>query len=239
MFTIKTEQFEGPLHALLDLIEKRKLHISEVSLSSIADDFINYVGQINEETIALEQKAGFIGIAATLILIKSRSLLPDLELSSDEEQSISDLELRLAILKRIRETLPQFSERFGVNVLQTKSDVEEQIVFAPHPSFSKEKLLNDIKHVINSFPLFKSLPSVAVKAIISLEEMIENLTQKITSSIKTSFKSLVDKKDKINTIVGFMALLELVKKGIVNVKQDDDFADIEIESNKVTTPNYL
>src|SRR5690242_7983178 len=88
VYTVKTPAFEGPLDLLLDLIEKHKLAISEISLAKVADDYIAYVKTFSEFPVAMS--AHFILVASTLLLIKSRSLLPNLALSDDEKGSIED-----------------------------------------------------------------------------------------------------------------------------------------------------
>lgn len=75
-FKIKVGEFEGPLELLLDLIEKRKLHINDVSLSQVTDDFINYLKALQE--FSIPGISHFVLVASTLLLIKSRSLLPAL-----------------------------------------------------------------------------------------------------------------------------------------------------------------
>ncbi|HVT74797.1 MAG TPA: segregation/condensation protein A, partial [Candidatus Paceibacterota bacterium] len=97
-FTVKQERFEGPLELLLDLIEKRKLFVNDVSLSKVADDYIGYVNNLGEFPVA--EGAQFVLIASTLLLIKSKSLLPTLELTTDEQASIDDLNRRLKIYER-------------------------------------------------------------------------------------------------------------------------------------------
>ena len=91
-FAIKHEKFEGPLELLLDLIEKRKLFINDIALAKVADDYVEYVKTVGD--FPLSESAQFILIASTLLLIKSKSLLPNLELSEDEKGNIADLERR-------------------------------------------------------------------------------------------------------------------------------------------------
>src|SRR3989344_4019754 len=93
-FKVKVGQFEGPLELILDLIEKRKLHISDLSLSQIADEFIEHTKSY--EDFPISDSADFILIASTLLLIKSKSLLPNLSLTEEEQESIEDLENRLS-----------------------------------------------------------------------------------------------------------------------------------------------
>src|SRR3990167_5690510 len=100
-YTVRTQVFEGPLDLLLELVTKRKLFVNDVSLAQVTDDFIRYIDERGE--IPLGESAEFILVASTLMLIKSRSLLPMLELTEEEEESIHDLENRLALYARTKE----------------------------------------------------------------------------------------------------------------------------------------
>ncbi len=99
-FNIKTTVFEGPLDLLLNLVEKRKLFISDVSLAQVTDDFIRHVQSV--ENFPIGESAQFILIAATLLLIKSKSLLPTLQLTTEETENIHDLETRLKLYQKIK-----------------------------------------------------------------------------------------------------------------------------------------
>ena len=89
-FTVKQQQFEGPLELLLDLIEKRKLFVSDIALAQVTDDYIAHIKSSTEFPIA--DSAQFILVASTLLLIKSKSLLPSLDLTTEEQADIKDLE---------------------------------------------------------------------------------------------------------------------------------------------------
>ncbi|HOB90128.1 MAG TPA: segregation/condensation protein A, partial [Candidatus Colwellbacteria bacterium] len=99
-FEISTERFSGPLQKLLELIEERKLEITELSLAEITGEFLDYVHKMGEA----EPKvlADFVSVAARLLLIKSKSLIPNLELTTEEEESIVDLEERLKLYKELK-----------------------------------------------------------------------------------------------------------------------------------------
>src|SRR3954470_10633078 len=99
-FVIQANGHEGPLELILELIEKRKLHVNELSLSQVTDDFITYVR--GHDAFPMEDATNFIGVAATLLLIKSRSLIPELELSTDEEEDVQDLKHRLEQYEKAR-----------------------------------------------------------------------------------------------------------------------------------------
>ncbi|MFA6552068.1 MAG: ScpA family protein [Candidatus Paceibacterota bacterium] len=237
-FTVKTEIFEGPLDLLLSLIEKRKLFINEISLAKIADDFIAYVRKVDQFPIA--DSAEFILIASTLVLIKSKSLLPSLSLSEEEKGDISNLEERLKIYKRMKELSLHIKEHFGKQIIFESEGRRIELVFSPDQNMTKENFWLSIKEVLKNLPKKEFLPKVVVDKVVSLEKMIESLTERIKSSIKMSFRefSKMGKESKVNVIVSFLAMLELVKQGIVNVVQENKNTDIMIETVDINTPRY-
>lgn len=238
-FTIKAKDFEGPLDLLLDLIEKRKFFVSDVSLAKVTDDFIAHLQQF--ENLPMAESAHFILVASTLLLIKSKSLLPQLSLTDEEEGDIHDLETRLKMYKRIKEASKHVEALFGKKMIFPQSQQRRvEPVFAPAPEFTLEKALLSLQDLIKRLPKKEKLPEVTVKKVISLEEMIGNLTARITTSLKMSFKDFAGehKGDKVNFIVSFLAMLELVKQGIVHVTQDSSFGDINMETKNVGVPRY-
>lgn len=239
IFTVKTQTFEGPLDLLLDLIEKRKLFIGDVSLAKVTDDFIEHIKNVG--TLEIAESAHFILVASTLLLIKSKSLLPDLKLSEEEQTDIKNLELRLKIYKRLKEASFNVGKLFGKDIIHFQSQtIPISAVFAPDPGFSLDRALKLIKDLINKLPQKENLPKILVKKVISLDEMIGDLTSRITSHLKMSFKEFAreHRENRVNVIVGFLAMLELVKQGIVHVSQDNLFGDIEMETKEVGVPRY-
>lgn len=244
-FTIKTEAFEGPLDLLLNLIEKRKLLINDIALAQVTDDYIAYIEQQGDNQ-SLGQTSHFILVASTLLLIKSKSLLPTLELTEEEQGDIADLELRLKIYKRIRDASEDVLQIFGKNKMFTKNYIqaEDEIVFAPSKQITLENITEVIQKVLNALPKTENVPKAIVKKVISLDEMMGRLTKRIQGSINMSFKEF-SKSDsankaevKINVIVSFLAMLELVKQGSLRVRQDDRYTDIMMETNDVGLPHY-
>lgn len=238
-FTIKTQSFEGPLDLLLDLIEKRKLFISDISLAKVTDDFIAHIRAF--EQMPMGESAHFILIASTLLLIKSKSLLPELSLTEEEKGDIHDLETRLKIFQRIKEASKNVQELFGAEMIFPQSASRSiQPVFAPAPEFTLEKALYSLRDLINRLPKKESLPKHVVSKVISLEDMIGKLTERITGSLKMSFRQFTGehKGEKVNVIVSFLAMLELVKEGVMLVTQVKDFDDIQMETKEVGVPRY-
>lgn len=244
-FHIKTEVFEGPLDLLLSLVEKRKLFINDISLAKVADDYIAHVQNMNSEqtTNDMSHTAHFILIASTLLLIKSKSLLPTLILTEDEQSDIVDLERRLVIYARIKELSKHVAMAYGVTPLfasQKSLQSRRQPIFAPSPELTLSTLCAAMFDALKRIPIKEKLTDVVVKKVVSLEEMISNLTQRITSSLSMSFRDFagVGKMEKVNVIVSFLAMLELVKQGIVHARQEEHFDDILMETDTVSVPRY-
>ncbi|MCI5108258.1 MAG: segregation/condensation protein A [Candidatus Pacebacteria bacterium] len=242
-FTIKQQSFEGPLELLLSLIEKRKLHISDVALSKVADDYISYVKQY--ENMPVAESAHFILIASTLTLIKSKALLPMLDLTEEEQGDIEDLENRLREYKRIKELSIHVQNMFGKSCMFPKNHQGNiEPVFSPEEGMNTNNIVEAIKRVLRSLPKKEVLQKTVVDKVISLEEMIDKLTNRVMGSLKMSFsdfsgkKSTMTKEEKVNVVVSFLAMLELVKEGIVSVVQDKRFDDIQIETQNVGLPTY-
>ena len=238
-FNLKIADFEGPIEVLLRLVEEKKLHISQVALASVADDFIAHLEQLEGKDKT--QMANFILIASTLMLIKSISLLPELKITEEEKGSIEDLERRLKIYARMKELSEIVKKNYGKKIIFSREGNRELVpVFSPSNDLTLNNLHEALLRVINNLPkLVEKLPQAIVQKVISLEEVIENLAQRVQSAIKTSFRDFVrDKKEKVNIIVSFLGMLELVKRGIVQVEQGEHFSDISIEQSEAGVPKY-
>lgn len=246
-YNVKTHIFEGPLELLLSLIEKRKLFINDISLAQVADDFISYTKSL--ENFPISESAHFVLIASTLVLIKSKSLLPTLTLTEEEQESIDDLEKRLAEYQKYKALSRHLKDRFGIKTEYLRLPSKEKIIiFTPDKETTVSRIVETIKSVITAIPKKEFVPKAVIQKVISLEEMIESLTDRIKISMKMSFKDFansrvlgqagMDKADKVNVIVSFLAMLELVKQGVIQVRQDKDFHDIEMETQTIGVPSY-
>ncbi len=237
-FAIKTEVFEGPLELLLDLVEKRKLLINDISLASVTDEYMEHVSRMQE--MSLPGTANFVALAATLLLIKSKSLLPVLDLTSEEESSIEELEERLRLYQIYRVAATGILERFGANLMHERQYVpDRKPLFLPDQFCGRQALHEAIYRVIAELPIKPEKPKVQVKKVISLEEMISRLHERIERQMKIRFSELVaDATERHTMIVGFLAILESVKQGSVLVSQVSRFEDIEIEYARPGLPRY-
>lgn len=239
-YTVKTAVFEGPFDLLLTLIEKRKLHVNDISLATVTDDYISHVN--NQEGVHLGETAHFILIASTLLLIKSRSLLPVLTLSEEEEGDVRSLERRLRLYELFRGYAQGIRARFGKTVLYSKLDSTRAVepVFSPSKDLQIDALRKAAEDLIRSLPKKEVLAEKTVQKVISLEEMIGRLSERVGSALRMSFRDFagVGKAEKVNVIVSFLAMLELVKQGALSVIQESRFGDINMESDSVGRPDY-
>lgn len=234
-YTIKTSVFEGPFGVLLDLIEKRKLFINDVSLAQVTEDYLKYMKDIGGLHPA--QVSSFVVVASTLLLIKSRSLLPNLELTSEEEGDIRNLEERLRLYELFTRLGGNIKSNFGKTMIFAPEERRQSmVVFLPDEQITRESMMLLVKNVLGAMPSKVFMPEVEVRKVISIEEMIDNLTERIQRSLKINFRDLHGqnggartKEEKVVVIVGFLAMLELVRQGIIEAMQESHGGDILLE----------
>ncbi len=229
MYRVQLAQFTGPLDLLLQLIEKEEMNITQISLAQVADQYLDYMNQI--ENLSSRDIADFLEIAARLILVKSKALLPQLELSEDEELSAEELALRLQEYKKfkqagqgLRRLLDKKQYSFGRQIF-----LEEEAVFSPPPDLTAETLRATFAAVLGAVPQADYLEEEVMVDVVSMEDKIEHIKNTLTEKINTCFHKLHDAKSKMEVIVTFLAMLELMKQRIIDVKQDEVFGEIELK----------
>lgn len=253
-FTIKTEVFEGPLDLLLTLIEKRKLFISDISIAKVTDEYIEYVNRLAE--YSLGDRTQFIYIASTLLLIKAKSLLPNLEFTEEEQTDMALLERRLQELAVMRKASLEIQKQFGSRIIFPRGDFKiDMRVFAPSKDATVQNITNAIQRVIGALPKKVEQPKVLVQKTISLEATIVKLTERIKNAVRMSFTEFsgrgkrgnggagsngggIDRGQRVEVIVSFLAMLELVKQGVLEAKQEGLFDEIHMESQNIGVPRY-
>jgi segregation and condensation protein A len=237
-FQIKTDAFVGPFSLLLHLVEKRKLFVNDVSLSQVTEEYLEYINKLGE--FKPEEVSNFLVVASTLILIKSKSLLPNLELTLEEEGDIKSLEERLRLYEIYSKLAPNVKATFGRKMIfQPLERKNEVLIFLPDERITKESMMTFAKDALGNIPKKVVLPKVEVRKVISIEEMITNLTERIQNAVKTSFRDMhgkvVSREEKVVVIVGFLAMLELVRQGIIDAVQEENHGDIIMERQEIVT----
>lgn len=234
-FQVKHEQFEGPVEVLLELIEKRKVFVNDISLASVTDDFIAY---IQEKGMQPEHVASFLSVAATLLLIKARSLLPNLELTTEESASISDLERRVALYQIISEASKWLVQAYGKKISFEGISRMSGVVFAPDYDLTADMLAPLIQGaLVRVPPPAPKKPEARVYKTISIREVLDTLHDRIQKAISVNFNDIVvhspdadDKSKKVYVIVSFLGMLELVRRGFVAAEQEGAFDTITLNA---------
>jgi len=242
-FEIENEHYQGPLETLLDLIESRKLAVSLVSLAEVCDAYLAYVEKLPE--LPLSETSQFVLVASTLLLIKSRSLLP-VPVTDDEEQSIEELERRLKHLARIREAAKLLKREWGRKPLTFARRAPDiaKITGLEKPKFvpgeaSLQTILAAIRKLVSTLPKPERLAEATVAPILKLEDVITSLKDRLSRAVKTRWSDIAKGASRGDMIVHFLAVLELVRHGSVSVSQDRLFSDILIESEATEgAPKY-
>jgi segregation and condensation protein A len=237
-FAIKTETFEGPMELLIELVEKRKLLINDISLATVTDEYMQTVSAMQE--LSLPNTAQFVSLAATLLLIKSKSLLPVLDLTEEETASIENLEERLKKYQVYRDISLQLQARFGKTTSYTPEFTPpNEPVFMPDTHCSISALQDAMQEVLTALPKVEVKPVAKLKPTVSLENMMDKLRKRIETQVLTKFSDIRAREpEHKNVIVGFLAILEIFKQGNIIITQANRFEDIHMELDKQGIPKY-
>lgn len=233
-YKIKLADFEGPLDLLLELVKKNKMDIATLKVSLITEQYLEYMKQI--DTIDLDRASEFIAMAALLLEIKSKALLPKIETedSDEEEDSEESLRRRLEEYKLYKEAGVKMKEQETVDILYR----------VPDPSVGKPKLvLKDMTKDGLMEALKKLFVKIEQRALVNqnrqikldrftVADKIREITEFIAVREKASFFDLFDDDySKSEIITTFQALLELIKNQVLTAEQNEIFGDIIL--NKV------
>lgn len=232
-FEIRQEKFEGPLELLVELVENEKLSVSEISLARVTDDYIRYVRSL--EKIDPEALAEFLVVAAQLMLVKSRSLLPGIALTREDEVAIGELEKRLEQYKRFRDLAGQIKaiEKRRAYIATREHYAGMEPIFYPPPCLSAELLYSTLQSLLAAIPKVEKLAEDKIRRIVSLEERILNIRTFLEGAITKSFSEIIkNTNEKVDVIISFLAILELAKQKFVELDQKDLFGDIEVKRSE-------
>ncbi len=232
MIDIKIDKFRGPLGLLLQIIENEELDITEVSLARIADQYVKYIRSSND--IDPDKMADFLVLAAKLLLIKSKALLP--YLYPEEEEEIEELEEQLRMYKEFIEATKQIEKMIGKKKFMFAREFNRKEVLTNINTFSPPKNLkkNDLKELLEDLiirvkPADEELEKGKIEDKINIEDKIRSIHNMLLNRIKVSFSSILSgSKNKTEIIVNFLAMLELVKQRDAVVEQGELFGEIEV-----------
>ena len=233
-YWVNLEKFSGPLDLLISFIEEKKLDINEISLAQVTDQFLEYLKKIENNVSNEYQRilADFLVIASRLILIKSRSLLPSLVLTQEEEEDIKELEERLKNYQQFRALgrelghfangrVAYFSREYFLNL---------PTVFYPPQNISSEKLLKIYEAFIKTLPQVERPEEQSLTRTVTIEEKLKELTERINVAVEVSFIEISGSvKEKIDIVLAFLAMLMLMRSRIITASQDRLFGEIKVK----------
>jgi len=228
-FAVQQESFNGPLGLLLELIESREFAISKVSLAQVTDDYLKRMETVK---VPVDELADFLLVASRLIYLKSRELMPYLMRDEEAEEGIDELEEQLRIYKEFVEASKKLEERFGRMTMMARPFVrvkQLEPVFLPPPSLAVAILFDAYRTVIKRLEPFFALQETSMERIKSVEERIEELKGALGARARVSFSEVVaGARSKMEVVVSFLALLELLRRQVVSVEQKGAFGEIEL-----------
>lgn len=242
-YLIDTELYQGPLDLLLELIEKAELDITRISLARVTDQYLEYMHRLKLENPA--EVSAFLVIAARLLQIKSSALLPRQpqdESLEPEEDAGDALARQLILYKRFKQIALWLNEREEINY-------RTYIRMAPPPKFTVqpkldlseltlENLIQAAREILATNTDLQNLDSVVNLPRITIRERINSILSSMQNGQISSFNLLLNNKySRVEIVVTFLALLELVKRHILSAKQDSLFGNIELSQQAQVDSN--
>ena len=241
IYSIKTNDFEGPLDLLCHLIDKNKMNICDIDISNITDQYIQYLNAMEE--LDLEIASEFVIMASTLLYLKSKTLLPVIESTEEDEKELTEEELlnRIIEYKKYKDISEKFKSMYSE---YSKREFKEPEKI----KFPKKELQMDANYAM----IVKAYTNVIEKNKMRLNRNAKNIqkiaitdTYTVSSKVKEMYKELVKNNrfvfnnlfpqkqcNKVEVVTAFTGLLEMSRRNKVQTSQKELFGDILVEKNK-------
>lgn len=238
-YAIKLENFEGPLDLLCYLIDKNKMDISEIKIADIADQYLEYIKTASEK-LDLEIASEFLVMATTLVLLKSKKLLPAV---AEEEDELTEEELlqRIIEYKQYKEISKQLKEQYTENKkrfykLPDKIELKEQKLEKTYEAnliyeAYKNAITKNTERInVNA----KNIEKIAITETVSVASKVKEIFRELIRNSKFVFSKLfsLNQCSKMEVITAFSGVLELTRRNKVTAEQTELFGDIVIEKAK-------
>ena len=238
IYSIKLENFEGPLDLLCHLIDKNKMDIYDINISEIADQYIDYINQM--EKMNLDITSEFLVMSSTLLYLKSKHLLPK---EQDNEEEITEEELirRIIEYKKYKEITQKLKEKFieySKRFYKKTEDIElpKQRI---EKEYSKDIIPETYKNVIqkNVEKINKNasnIEKIAITDTYTVGDTVKEMYRALVKFKKFTFNKLfsIKKHNKKEVVTAFSGLLEMSRRNKIVTEQNELFGDIEVEKIK-------
>jgi len=225
------EAFEGPLDLLLYLIRRQNLDILDIPIADITEQYINYIQMMQD--MRFELAAEYLLMAAMLAEIKSRMLLPRVNVDEEDEEGDPRAELirRLQEYERFKQAAEDLDElpQLGRDVHSVKVDAPHKNLDLPPPDVDLKEILLALKDVMSRADMFTS--HHIQQEPLSLRERMSRVLETVNSSTFTDFTDLFDLAEgRPGVVVTFMATLELIKQQLIELVQNESFGTIHVKA---------
>ena len=225
------EAFEGPLDLLLYLIRRQNLDILDIPIAHITEQYINYIQMMQD--MRFELAAEYLLMAAMLAEIKSRMLLPRVNVDEEDEEGDPRAELirRLQEYERFKQAAEDLDElpQLGRDVHSVKVDAPHKNLDLPPPDVDLKEILLALKDVMSRADMFTS--HHIQQEPLSLRERMSRVLETVNSSTFTDFTDLFDLAEgRPGVVVTFMATLELIKQQLIELVQNESFGTIHVKA---------
>lgn len=236
-YSIKIENFEGPLDVLCHLIDKNNIDIYDINISEIADQYIEFINQM--EKMNLDVTSEFLVMSSTLLYLKSKHLLPK---EQDDEEEITEEELIRRIIdykkykeitKKLKENFLMYSKRFYK--LPEEIELPKQEIMT---KYDKETIPEIYKNIIqrNTDKINQNasnIEKIAITETYSVGDTVKEMYRALIKFKKFTFNKLfsLKKRNKKEVVTAFSGLLEMSRRSKVTTEQEKLFGDIEVEKS--------
>ena len=230
---LKLEKYEGPLALLLHLIEKNKVSITDIPIVQITDQYMAYIDAMQSDK--MEVMSEFVEMAATLLAIKAKMLLPRQKAAEEEEvdprQELMEQLLEYKKYKAISERLREYSQNAAKNVFKAPTIPEEILNYVPPVDPEAILASLDFERLYQAFQMVMKRREDKIdpiRANLSLEDKMRAIRGLRKQGKVSFFELLAEEPNRPAMIVAFLAILELMKAGEIRVEQGRLFDDILI-----------
>ena len=240
IYSIKTNEFEGPMDLLCHLIEKNKMDICDINISEITDQYISYLKAMEE--MDLEIASEFIVMASALLYLKSKRLLPAVD-TGEEEEELTEEELLNRIIEykkykeitgKLRSMYDEYSKRTYKEQEKIKFEKKELEVDEDYSVIVKfyEKVIEKNKKRLNVNA--KNIKKIAITDTYTVSSKVKQMYKELIRKHEFVFNNLFSQKkcDKVEVVTAFTGLLEMSRRSKVQTSQDNLFGDILVQKHR-------
>lgn len=237
-YKIILESFEGPMDLLLHLIDKAEIDIYDIPINEITEQYIEYIKKMDQ--LDLDITSEFLLMAATLLEIKSKMLLPSMKTSEDKQLEMEEIDPRIELVKR----LVEYKKYKHVSQeLQLYEQVQKKVYYKPKEDLSnfegeeeiEEMDLDKLVSALNKLLEKNKNTQISIdideiqKEEYTLDESMEKIKVKLEENKQITFSSLFhENSNKKEIVVTFLSILELIRTKYITIAQEDNFSEIII-----------